>query len=275
MEEKDDDYSCMHKTKKLYKNYIIGFIISQIVIWTTFLTISANCTSECWDSWFSGYFKDSGKVKDILKNHPYCENKGIPSMDEFMLTKTNSLSNYIYVMFGSIDITLAIFCYQNFDDKQFSRNHLRRNPIWLIGHGLILIYGGITSFTFHASFTNMAYLLDISSVFTMLGFPVTYTVMSVFIDELPAHVSKNLSHVIAVLAFILALIAGFWLVYANNALEKNEDFSKNILIGMTIVLIIFVVSKIIIQRHLKRTEYKLNYWIMVVAIVSILVALPC
>jgi ABC-type phosphate transport system permease subunit len=121
----------------------------------------------------------------------------------------------------------------------------------------------------------MGYVLDISSVFAMLAFPVTYAVMSNFIDELPAHLSKILTHVIACLAFILALFAGIWLVYANNALEKNEDFSKNILIGMAIVLIIFVLSKILIQRHLKRTEYKLNYRILVAAIVSILVALPC
>jgi len=240
-----------------------------------FMIISMNCTSECWSFWFSGYFKGSEETKDTLNNHPYCENKGISSMNDFMLTRTNSLSNYIYVLFGCIDIALAVFCYRNLGDNQFSRNHLRRNPIWLLGHGLILIYGGITSFTFHASFTSMAYLLDISSVFTMLGYPVTYSFISVFIDELPANISKTVSNVVALFTFFLSIIAGFWIVYSNNALEKNEDFSKNILIGMAIFLIASILFKIWIQRRLKRTEYKLNYWIMGVTITSILVALPC
>ena len=196
-------------------------------------------------------------------------------MDDFMLTKSNSLSNYIYVMFGCLDIALAIFCYQNREDQRFSCNHLRRNPIWLVGHGLILIYGGITSFTFHASFTNMAYILDISSVFTMLIYPVTYGFMSIFIDEFDANVSKILSNVIALLAFFFGVLAGFWIVYANDALGKNEDFSKNILISMAIFLVFSIFLKIGIQKKLKRTEYKLNYWIMLVCVTSILVALPC
>ena len=242
--EKDDHYfSMQHKTKE-YKNYIIAFIVSQITLWAIFLTISMNCTSECWTSWFSGYFEGSEETKNTLHNHPYCENKGISSMDDFMLTRTNSLSNYIYVMFGSIDIVLAIYCYTNKDDLAFSRNHLRRNPMWLIGHGLILIYGGITSFTFHASFTNMAYLLDISSVFTMLGYPVVFSFVSIFIDEMPQNVSKIVSNTLAILAFVVTLVAGFWIVYSNNALEKNEDFSKNILIGMAIFMIFTVLFKI-------------------------------
>lgn len=62
MEEKDDNYSCVHKIKKAYRNYIIGFIISQIMIWILFLSISMNCTNQCWNTWFSGYFTKSGEV---------------------------------------------------------------------------------------------------------------------------------------------------------------------------------------------------------------------
>ena len=169
-------------------------------------------------------------------------------MDDFILTRSNSLSNYIYVMFGSLDITLAIFCYRNVDDKLFSHNHLRRNPLWLIGHGLILIYGGMTSFAFHASFTNMGYLLDISSVFSMLSYPVAFSLLSIFIDELPTNKLKVLTNVLAIFVFFLALVAGVGIVYFNNALEKNEDFAKNILIAMAIIFIASVLLKIWIQK---------------------------
>ena len=196
-------------------------------------------------------------------------------MDDFMLTKTNSLSNYIYVMFGCLDIALAIFCYQNHNNEKFASNHLRRNPIWLIGYGLLLIYGGITSFSFHASFTTMAYLLDIASVFTMGGFPVSYSLLSIFIDELDPKVSKIVSNISAVVAFFFNIFLGFWLVQHNDGLSKNEDFAFFILVSMAIIMISAIFLKVQIQRALKRTQFKLNCWILGACWLSIIVAIPC
>ena len=137
------------------------------------------------------------------------------------------------------------------------------------------MYGGVTSFTFHASFTTLAYLLDIASVFTMLGYPVSYSVLSIFIDEIDATASKIISNVGALLAIFFNVFLGFWLVYQNNALSKNEDFALNILISMAVLMISAIFVKVQIQRALKRTQFKLNYWIMIGSILSILVAIPC
>jgi len=165
-------------------------------------------------------------------------------MDDFMLTRTNSLSNYIFVMFGCLNIPLAIFCYQNRDDKKFACNHLRRNPLWLVGHGLMLIYGGLTSFTFHASFTTLSYLLDIASVFTMLGYPVTFSVLNIFIDELGPKASRIVSNIGAIVAVLFNVSLGFWLVVHNNALSKNEDFAFFILISMAAIMISAIFIKV-------------------------------
>lgn len=109
----------------------------------------------------------------------------------------------------------------------------------------------------------------------MLGYPVSYSLLSVFIDELDPKVSKIISNIGAIVAFFFNILLGFWLVYQNNALSKNEDFALNILVSMAVIMVSAIFLKVQIQKALKRTEFKLNYWIMIACIGSILVAIPC
>ena len=90
---------------------------------------------------------------------------------------------------------------------------MRKHPEWLVYHGLILIYGGVGSFAFHASYTNMGHLIDITSVFAMLGYPATYSVFTLFLEDLNRFcwLGDIVSNIAAPLSFIFAMFLGFWI----------------------------------------------------------------
>jgi hypothetical protein len=54
----------------------------------------------------------------------------------------------------------------------------------LILHGINLIFGGLGSFSFHASFTVLGHFLDIMSILPMLGYPASYSIAYLFLEEL-------------------------------------------------------------------------------------------
>ena len=70
----------------------------------------------------------------------------------------NTWSNYSFVFFGSLLIALGVYSFQNKDEfmRAPMSSQVKKNPSWLIYHGILLIWGGLGSFAFHASFTEMA-----------------------------------------------------------------------------------------------------------------------
>jgi hypothetical protein len=44
--------------------------------------------------------------------------------------------------------------------------------------------GGLGSFSFHASFTSLGHIFDIMSILPMLGYPTTYAILYLFLEEL-------------------------------------------------------------------------------------------
>jgi hypothetical protein len=80
------------------------------------MVLSAVCDATCWVNWFDGYFDGSNTRRteaEIYKD--YCENKGVTDFNLFILTPVNTWSNYSFVFFGSFEIALAVYAYQNKD----------------------------------------------------------------------------------------------------------------------------------------------------------------
>ena len=135
-------------------------MVSQVLVLGIGVIISASCDSTCWASWFDGYYTGSNvqRSQASVVADFYCENQAITNFDVFVLTPVNSWSNYSFVFFGSLLITLGIYSFQNKDEFMSApmSSQVKKNPSWLIYHGIILIWGGLGSFAFHASFTEMA-----------------------------------------------------------------------------------------------------------------------
>ena len=103
-------------------------------------------------------------------------------MNVFVLTRSNSWSNYAFVFFGLLEISIAIrdLIIMNEIFQLPMTSMVRKHPEWLLCHGIILMYGGAGSFAFHASYTHLGHKLDITGVFMMLAFPACCAVVNIF-----------------------------------------------------------------------------------------------
>lgn len=265
---------------RLCQNFcpIIFLALSQMLLGLLAIILSLTCDSTCWTSWFNNFYPGSADMwsdeEGIKKN--YCENQSITSFDVWILTKSNSWSNYFFVLFGFIEITVAIkdFMLANEIKNASKINHVRKHPEWLVYHGLILIYGGVGSFAFHASYTKMGHLFDITAVFAMLGFPTTYAVLNLFLEELNRYfwIGDIVSKLAAPLSFIFSTFLGFW-IQANRG--NWEDFGAGECLAlMAIILITALVTKWIKELRFER-EYSINVWVLLGALVSIVIAGVC
>ena len=154
-------------------------------------------------------------------------------------------------------------------------NHVRKHPEWLVYHGLILIYGGVGSFAFHASFTKMGHLFDITGVFAMLGFPATYAVVNIFMEDLNRFlwIGDIVSKIAAPLSFIFSIWMGFWIVAKRGNWENLG--SEGVLAIMAFTLMGTIPIKWLKERLIFGREYKINLWIIVGSLVSISIAAVC
>mmetsp|Transcript_6874 Transcript_6874/g.11083 ORF Transcript_6874/g.11083 Transcript_6874/m.11083 type:complete len:99 (-) Transcript_6874:801-1097(-) len=94
-----------------------------------------------------------------MHNDWYCENRAVvfnsnPDDDPFILTPSNTWSNFAFITVGSISIALSLRDYLLRDDIKRLKHtsQVRKHPEWLMLHGCLLIYGGLGSFAYHASF---------------------------------------------------------------------------------------------------------------------------
>jgi hypothetical protein len=213
----------------------------------------------------------------LLNGKGYCEGGGIKSFDAWVLTKSNSWSNYAFVFLGFCEITIAIrdMTMANQIRAMAKSNHIRKHPEWLVYHGLILIYGGVGSFAFHASFTDMAHLFDITGVFAMLGFPATYALVNLFMEDLNRFlwVGDIFSKIAAPLSFVFSIFIGFWIV-AKRGTWENLD-SSGVLAIMAFTLMGTIPIKWVKEKLIFGREYKINLWVVVGSLVSIAIAAVC
>jgi hypothetical protein len=92
---------------------------------------------------------------------------------------------------------------------------VKKNPSWLIYHGIILIWGGIGSFAFHASYVKFGHLMDITSVYFMLTYPAVFAFLNIFLEDLnrisvTLNVGDTISQLLAPFVFLGSLIFGFY-----------------------------------------------------------------
>lgn len=183
-----------------------------------------------WTTFFQGYYTDAEKVDTTEKIlGDYCENGGITDLNLFILTPVNTWSNYSFIFFGSLQIALALFSYQNSDEFTSSKmsNQVKKNPAWLIYHGILLIWGGLGSFAMHASYTDMGHLVDIITVVFMLSFPSCYAVQNLFLEDMNRYgfdldLGDTIGYVTAPIFFLLNILLGFW-VEAKDSSTRFES----------------------------------------------------
>ena len=98
------------------------------------------------------------------------------------------------------------------------------------------------SFAFHASYTDLGHLIDITSVFAMLGFPTVYAVVNIVLEDLNRYfmVGDVASKVMAPLSFIFAMFLGFWIVANRSKWEKLDSTGcLGIMVGVYVIGLVF------------------------------------
>ena len=238
------------------------------------------CDHSCWEDWFNGYYPGSGEYwreKESIVNNSYCENKGIDfsiTPTPFLITYYNTWSNFAFVALGTLSIGIALHDYilqkEIWQEKYTSQ--VRKHPEWIMLHGVILIYGGIGSYAFHASFTDLAHKLDMTGVISMLSFAFSLSVLNLFLEELNgiyAGLGDMVSRALAPLMFLGNIFFGFWV------LAKRYKFSSTkLIVYMAFGYIIALLLKLVIKRLTKK-YFKINWKECIIAIVSILIAVCC
>lgn len=78
-----------------------------------------------------------------------------------------------------------------------------------------MIWGGFGSFAMHASYLNMAGLLDIVSVIFMLSFPSCYAFLNLFLEDINRYgfdldLGDTIGYVSAPFLFLLNIMVSFW-----------------------------------------------------------------
>ena len=89
------------------------------------IIINSTCDNTCWQSWFkyiysgaeSSYYSSTAQMQSN-----YCENSGVTDFTQFVLTKANSYSNYIYVLYGFICISISFNLYFTYNSKSLYSN---------------------------------------------------------------------------------------------------------------------------------------------------------
>ena len=195
---------------------LLFFIISQLILAFVVFVMSLACDKKCWTSWFKGFYTDSEamyKSENKIINNSYCENKAITSFEPWVLTPVNSWSNYAFVFWGFVCITIGLrdTCKQEEIYKAEKSNHLKKHPEWIIFHGFSLIYGGVGSFAFHAGYTKLGHLFDMTGVFSMLGYPTLYAFFNLFLEDLNRYFSLGdvVSKLLAMAGFGFNIWLGF------------------------------------------------------------------
>ena len=154
-------------------------------------------------------------------------------------------------------------------------NHVRKHPEWLVYHGLILIYGGAGSFAFHASVTDLGHLFDITGVFAMLGFPATYSLVNLFLEDFNRWfwIGDIVSKIAAPISFIFSIFIGFWIVAKRRNWENIG--SEEVLAIMALTIILTIPIKWAKERLIFQREYKINLWVLIASLVCIAIAAVC
>ena len=89
---------------------------------------------------------------------------------------------------------------------------MRKNPIWVIFSGCNLIFTGIASFSFHASYVKLAHTLDIMGIFPLPGYFVTYSFANLFLEDIYRNnlkLGKNVNQLLAILSYFGNLYFGY------------------------------------------------------------------
>ena len=180
------------------------------------IIINHSCDHACWSKWYKGFFVGSSELwgsKHQVINEEYCENKAITTFDAFILSTSNAWSNYAFVMFGFLEIAVAIhdFMIPSFLRSQKFSNQLRKHPEWMVFHGLVLIYGGMSSFIMHASYIEIAHTFDITGVYSMLGYTALFSVFNVFLEDLNRYllIGEIVSKIAAPLCFVFTMVMAY------------------------------------------------------------------
>jgi hypothetical protein len=118
-----------------------------------------------------------------------------------------------------------------------------KHPEWLVLHGVNLIFGGIGSFSFHSSFTVLGHFLDIMSILPMLGYPTSYSISYLFLEELNRMGVSGFgdisSEILSYTLFLGNLGFGAWLSYTRYF---NLTY---VIIGMSLTLLGTMFIKVI------------------------------
>ena len=158
--------------------------------------------------------------------------------------------------------------------KNLSRtNHIRKHPEWLFYHGLLMMMGGIGSFAFHASFTNMAHLIDIVFAIAMISYPMCYSFINICLEEMNRFfwVGDVASRLSAPCCFIFSIFSGGWIVSNRKSWTRmTTEACFGIMVGLIVTNVLF---KFVKERLLARREYTIKGWIFLLAFVSFGIAL--
>ena len=161
-------------------------------------------------------------------------------------------------------------------------NQVKKNPAWLIYHGILLIWGGLGSFAMHASYTDMGHLVDITSVVFMLSFPPCYAVLNLFLEDINRYgfdldIGDTIGYVCAPIFFLLNIMLGFWVEAKDSSVRfpsSNSGLRDNVMWISVVVYLGCIFLKWGKEVALGR-QYSMNYWLVIISIISIFIAFCC
>ena len=163
------------------------------------------------------------------------------------------------------------YAYQIYSSKY--SNHIRKNPEWMICHGLTMIYGGIGSFAFHASYTKMGHKLDITGVFSMTSYPAIYSIFNIFLEDLNRYcrIGDIVSKFAALAGFVVNIWLGFLIVAKRSEWKIGSEIFLGIFVSILIVCLIFkALKEWILGRY-----FNINVGYLIIALLSIAMGALC
>ena len=149
--------------------------------------------------------KNNPKNKMTFKNSTSNSTSNTTTTSAFMAQPVNSLSNYTFVAYGFI--VLSLFWSDALEASRVAssststtstttttatttipvrRNTLQSHPTWSLVLSLAMMLIGTTSFLFHASLTPVTQILDVAAIYQGLGLLLLYN-FARFFQPIPLH----------------------------------------------------------------------------------------
>lgn len=167
-------------------------------------------------------------------------------------TRTNTWSNYAYIMVGAYILGLAWTDCRG--PRREGAGYLVRQPIFSVLFGLGCIHLGIGSALLHASLTRFGQQFDVGSMYTAMLVLIAMNFSRLFVGRGALHTTAIWVSVAGVVAASIYLFVYKWEMSARNVLA-------------TLILTIFVLSALDIFR---KDSFFIKSWLLAASISLVL-----